>query len=108
MGNVPSQSIPSHYSAGSAPRSGDEDGTENSKSRRTTSEVAQLASSSRQLNADFARRQLGWAARQSAAAVDYACIIFYCDLLSVASLISLFRLSNVSSGFQTSVKASSH
>ncbi|KAL4137306.1 hypothetical protein KRP22_000885 [Phytophthora ramorum] len=32
MGNVPSQSIPSHYSAGSAPRSGEDDGTENSKS----------------------------------------------------------------------------
>lgn len=33
MGNVPSQSAPSHFSAGSAPRSGDDDGTENSKSR---------------------------------------------------------------------------
>ncbi|RLN25980.1 hypothetical protein BBO99_00004806 [Phytophthora kernoviae] len=32
MGNVPAQSIPSHYSAGSAPRSGEDDGTENSKS----------------------------------------------------------------------------
>ncbi|KAK1930903.1 Autophagy-related protein 18d [Phytophthora citrophthora] len=32
MGNVPSQSIPTHYSAGSAPRSGEDDGTENSKS----------------------------------------------------------------------------
>ncbi|KAJ8561549.1 hypothetical protein ON010_g8132 [Phytophthora cinnamomi] len=32
MGNAPSQSAPSHYSAGSAPRSGDDDGTENSKS----------------------------------------------------------------------------
>ncbi|EEY67781.1 uncharacterized protein PITG_18011 [Phytophthora infestans T30-4] len=32
MGNVPSQSMPSHFAAGSAPRSGEEDGTENSKS----------------------------------------------------------------------------
>ena len=33
MGSVPAQSLPSHFSAGSAPRSGDDDGTENSKSR---------------------------------------------------------------------------
>ncbi|KAG1702021.1 hypothetical protein DVH05_010509 [Phytophthora capsici] len=32
MGNVPSQSIPTHYAAGSGPRSGEDDGTENSKS----------------------------------------------------------------------------
>ncbi|RMX67171.1 hypothetical protein DD238_002385 [Peronospora effusa] len=32
MGSVPAQSLPSHFSAGSAPRSGDDDGTENSKS----------------------------------------------------------------------------
>jgi WD40 repeat protein len=33
MGNAIAQSAPSHYSTGSAPRSGEEDGTENSKSR---------------------------------------------------------------------------
>ncbi|CAI5747475.1 unnamed protein product [Peronospora destructor] len=32
MGSVPAQSLPSHFSAGSAPRSGDDDGTENPKS----------------------------------------------------------------------------
>ncbi|CAI5714280.1 unnamed protein product [Hyaloperonospora brassicae] len=32
MGSVPSQSVPSHFSAGSTPRSGEDDGTENSKS----------------------------------------------------------------------------
>lgn len=32
VGNVPSHSMPSHFAAASAPRSGDEDGTENSKS----------------------------------------------------------------------------